>query len=181
MTYQIIYADPPWKFNRKKTGGKNNSGAQDKYPVMSIDDMCKMDVASLCAPDCALLMWYVSSQPDEALRLARAWGFTVKTMNAFVWVKKTVKGKPFFGMGNWTRAGSESMLLAVRGKPKVVSKSVRAVASHKILRHSEKPAVFRERIVELFGDVPRLEMFARCAPEGWDVFGNEVANGIKID
>mgnify|MGYP000444149453 CR=1 FL=1 len=34
--------------------------------------------------------------------------------------------------------------------------------------HSKKPDETRRRIVELLGDVPRLEMFARQKAEGWD-------------
>ncbi len=40
--------------------------------------------------------------------------------------------------------------------------------------HSKKPDVVRERIVELFGDLPRVELFARQQIEGWDSFGNEI-------
>ena len=43
-----------------------------------------------------------------------------------------------------------------------------------IERHSKKPDVVKDRIVELCGDVPRIELFARQATEGWDVWGNEV-------
>jgi N6-adenosine-specific RNA methylase IME4 len=32
----------------------------------------------------------------------------------------------------------------------------------------------------LFGDLPRVELFARYAAPGWDVFGNEVQNSIDI-
>lgn len=47
-------------------------------------------------------------------------------------------------------------------------------------KHSQKPDKFRRLVVELCGDVPRLEMFAREAHEGWDVFGNEAPNSIEI-
>ena len=36
----------------------------------------------------------------------------------------------------------------------------------------ELPEV-RERIVELFGDIPRIELFARESMSGWDCWGNE--------
>lgn len=32
----------------------------------------------------------------------------------------------------------------------------------------------RERIIELLGDVSRIELFARHEVEGWDCWGNEV-------
>jgi N6-adenosine-specific RNA methylase IME4 len=40
--------------------------------------------------------------------------------------------------------------------------------------HSKKPDKFAEDIVTLFGDVPRIELFARDAKEGWHAWGNEV-------
>ena len=48
-------------------------------------------------------------------------------------------------------------------------------------QHSKKPDIVRDRIVELMGDLPRLEMFARQAPAGWDVWGNEVLNDVWIE
>lgn len=178
--YKIIYADPPWSFNNKKTGGSMKSGADAQYATMSIDDLKQLDVKSICDEDCALVMWYVSSQPQEALDLVKAWGFTVKTMNGFIWNKLTAKGNAFFGMGFWTRAGAECALIATKGKPKTASRSVRQVINAKIGKHSEKPAAIRFAVTELFGDLPRLEMFARCAPDGWGVFGNEAPNSIEI-
>ena len=36
----------------------------------------------------------------------------------------------------------------------------------------------RNRIVELCGDIPRVELFARENHEGWDAWGNQVSNSI---
>ena len=41
------------------------------------------------------------------------------------------------------------------------------------MEHSRKPAEIRDRIVELCGDVPRIELFARQVADGWDRWGNE--------
>ncbi len=182
MKYKIILCDPPWKFNSVKTGGNMKSGAEAHYPTMTMDELKSMDVQSLCADDCLLVMWWVGSQPQEALDLCKAWGFTVRNMNGFVWNKLTVKGLPFFGMGFYTRAGSESALIAVRGKASylIADHGVRAVRSAVNKKHSKKPDEFRNDIVKMCGDVPRLEMFARQATEGWDVFGNEAPGSIEI-
>lgn len=179
--YNIIYADPPWSFNSVKTGGSMKSGAAANYPTMTLDQMKKLDVAAICEKDCVLIMWYVSSQPQEALDLVKAWGFTVKSMNCFIWQKLTTNLMPHFGMGYWTRAGAECALIAVRGKPKSENKAIRQVRAEMLGKHSEKPAVFRDEIVRLCGDLPRLEMFARCVPAGWDVWGNEVEKSLTID
>ena len=178
--YEIIYADPPWDFKNKKTGGSMSSGAASHYMTTDIESLKSLDVNSISAENCTLIMWYVGSMPQEAIDLVNAWGFTIKNMNGFVWRKLTAKGNPFFGMGFRTRAGSESAIIAIKGKPKVYSHSVRAVHSYPILKHSKKPELFRKRIVELCGDLPRLEMFAREPSDGWDVFGNEVSSSINI-
>ena len=180
--YNVIYADPPWKFGSKKTGGNMNSGAAQKYPVMKTVDICNMPVEKLAADDCLLVMWYVGAMPEDAIAVCKAWGFRVQNMNGFVWHKLTKNGNDVFGMGYVTRACSESALIGVKGKLKnlIKNRSVRAVISAQIEEHSRKPDVFRDAIDQLCGDVPRLEMFARQQSAGWDVFGNKVENSITI-
>lgn len=178
--YKVVYCDPPWKFNNKNTGGSMKSGADYHYPTMTIDDLCKLPVNEITDDDCVLFMWWVASQPNEAIKLVESWGFKIKTMTGFNWVKTTNSGKPFFGMGFWTRQGSEMCLIATKGKPKRIDASVRSVIFSENDKHSKKPDVFRKEIVKLMGDVPRLEMFAREQSDGWDVWGNEVNSTIDI-
>ena len=45
-TYEIIYADPPWRYSAKKVQG----AAENHYPTMSIDELCALPVAELAAP-----------------------------------------------------------------------------------------------------------------------------------
>lgn len=181
--YSVIYADPPWEFKSVKTGGSMKSGAAAKYQTMTLEQLKALDVASLCADDCLLVMWHVGSQPIEAVELCKAWGFKFSTMSGFVWVKLTsAELLPFFGMST-TRQGSESALIGFRGKMKnlIKCKSVRSVMAEAVGKHSEKPECFRKAIEKLCGDVPRLEMFARQASAGWNVFGNEVEGSITIN
>lgn len=178
--YKIIYCDPPWQFNNKRTGGSMKSGASSKYRVTGIETLKLLDVASITADDAILIMWYVSAMPQEALDLVKSWGFTLKNMNGFVWNKITKKGLPFFGMGFYTRAGSESAIIATKGKFRPASHSIRAVITSKVSEHSVKPESFREAVISLCGDLPRLEMFARKASDGWDVFGDQAPDSIKI-
>ena len=174
--YKVIYADPPWAFNSKKTGGSMTSGSEHQYKaVMSIDDLKKLPVADLADDSCLLVMWWVGSQPQEALDLCKAWGFKVANMNGFVWNKLTKHGLPFFGMGFYTRAGSESALIAVKGKASklICDHSVRAVRSAAVGKHSAKPHEFYDDIEKMTGS-KGIELFARNTKCGWDCFGNEV-------
>lgn len=78
-------------------------------------------------------------------------------------------------------SNAEVCLLGVKGKPIKASNRVSSIVITPREEHSKKPDVVRERIVELCGDIPRIEMFARQQTPGWDVYGNEVANSIKFN
>ena len=163
-------------------------GAASKYLTTSIEDLKKIPVNDVAADDAALFMWWVGAMPQEAIDLVHSWGFEIKNMNGIVWNKLTQNNKPFFGMGFYTRAGSESIVIATKGKFKPASRSVRAVFhaesqiqfEAKVYAHSSKPAQVRDMIVELCGDLPRLEMFARDQVPGWDCWGNEAPGSIEI-
>ena len=177
--YNIIYADPPWNYKDKALAG--NRGAGCKYNVMSTEDTKKLPVNELAAEDCMLFIWVTMPKLNEVFDLIEHWGFTYKTCG-FNWVKRNKRANTWFmGMGNWTRANSELCLLATKGKPKRVSASVLSVIDTPIEEHSKKPAIIREKIVELCGDLPRVELFARQKTEGWDVWGNEVESNIELD
>ena len=117
-------------------------------------------------------------QLPEALRLIEAWGFTYKSV-AFVWLKKNRKADSwFYGLGFWTRGNAEVCLLATRGHPKRQAANVHQFIISPIQEHSRKPEEAREKIVALMGDLPRVELFARQTPPGWDVWGNEVESTV---
>ena len=65
-------------------------------------------------------------------------------------------------------------MIAKMGNPKIISHSVRQNIYGVIGEHSEKPAETRDRIVELLGDLPRIELFAREHPAGWSAWGNKI-------
>jgi site-specific DNA-methyltransferase (adenine-specific) len=173
--FNIIYADPPWTYRR---GGKGS--AKRHYPLMKTEDICALPVGDLADEDCALFLWATMPLLPEAFEAIKAWGFTYKTA-AFTWCK-TNKNKDgyFIGLGNWTRANAEICLLAIRGKPKREAKNVPQLIAEPRREHSRKPDVARERIIALMGDLPRVELFARQAPKGWDVWGNEVTPTIDF-
>ena len=87
----------------------------------------------------------------------------------------------FFGLGNWTRSNAEICLLATRGKPKRQSARIHQLIISPVQSHSQKPQEVREKIVELLGDLPRIELFAREKTDGWDVWGNEVECDIDME
>jgi N6-adenosine-specific RNA methylase IME4 len=147
---------------------------------MALPEICALPVADIAAEDCALFLWVTYPNLPQAFEVIKAWGFVYKTA-AFTWVKRNKKSEGWFvGLGYWTRANAEVCLLATKGSPKRLSKGVRQIIDTPIERHSKKPDIARKRIVELLGDVPRIELFAREKAEGWDVFGNEVESDITL-
>ena len=170
--YSIVYADPPWSYIKQGRGA-----AANHYRTMELDAMQKLPVASLCAPNCALFMWGTYPNIEHMIPLGRAWGFEYKTI-AFQWIKTYANGVPFWGLGSWTRANSEGCFLFVKGKPKRLSASVHQVIYSPVRRHSEKPPEVRDRIRELLGPLPAIELFARSTVQGWDCWGSETLSGF---
>ena len=169
--YNIIYADPAWHYDKRNEGNRN---VQNKYNTLSFEDIYNLPVQQISAEDCVLFLWITYPKLLDCVKTIESWGFVYKTC-AFSWIKKNKKSDSLFiGMGNWTRANNEICLLATKGKPKRVSASVRQTIISPIEGHSKKPDCVRDRIVELCGDLPRIELFAREKTEGWDAWGNEV-------
>ncbi len=183
MKFKIIYADPAWSYNQ---GGRGST--EDHYEGMSIAEIQALPVSDIADDDAVLFLWVTWPFLAEGLATIRAWGFEYKTC-AFVWVKHHEKsGKKCVGGGFWTRANTEFCLIGVRGKkhPRRIDKSVRQLIETEpeefVLeaprgRHSAKPKEARARIVQLMGDVPRVELFARERIEGWHAWGDDSALG----
>lgn len=168
--YKIIYADPPWRYQDKGCNGN----CESHYKTMSIKDICNLPIKEIADKDCILFMWATYPLLKEALQVIEAWGFKYKSIG-FQWIKKNKRNEGwFYGLGRWTRGNTEPCLIATIGKPKRVSKAVFQIVESRIRGHSKKPDIIRDKIVELIGDLPRIELFARQRIKRWDVWGNEV-------
>lgn len=170
--FQIIYADPPWSYNDKS---KNRGGAERHYSTMNVEDIKKLPVNDIAEKDSLLFMWATFPLLPEALAVIESWGFKYKTCG-FTWVKQNKKSDGLYmGMGGYTRSNAEICLIAKKGKGlKRIDCSVRQTQIHRVQQHSKKPDAFRESISQLYGDVSKIELFARERFEGWLSWGNEV-------
>lgn len=171
--YKIIYADPPWQYRvySKKCQGRS---AENHYHTMNIKDIMALPVDKIADKDCILFLWITFPCLKEGIEVMERWGFKYKTCG-FNWVKRNKKKNTYFiGLGFWTRSNSEVCLIGTKGQPKHVSKSVSQICDARIMEHSKKPAEIRERIVELCGELPRIELFARDKVKGWDSLGDEI-------
>lgn len=172
--YNIIYADPPWNFNFRKRKGLSDAAKDNLYDTMEGQDIINLPFKELADDNCILFLWVMNSEIPLALKCIDEWGFKYKTV-AFTWVK-TTKNTYHFGGGNWTRSNPEICLLATKGKIKRLSASVRNLVFSRLREHSRKPDEIRDAIVELVGDLPKIELFARTETEGWDVWGNQTTS-----
>ena len=179
--YQIIYADPPWKYNdRRNKHTRFCGGAMVHYSVMDYKKIAKLPIEDLADDNCILFMWATYPNLIEAMYTIDAWGFTYKTIG-FNWVKTNKNnGKPFFGIGYYTKSNSECCLIGVKGKPKVIDNTVSQIVMTPRREHSRKPKEVKDNIVKLMGDLPRIELFAREKTKGWDSWGNEIKNDIEL-
>ncbi len=179
--YQIIYADPPWSYYNDSSAKPDCTTVKGMrrppYAVMSSQQIQSLPVASITADDCILFIWTTDYHLARCIQTIEAWGFVYKTV-AFAWQKQNKQGKPVCFMGAYTmKSGIELCLLATKGKNahKLVKRhNVRALIEAPRAEHSKKPNEARERIVELVGELPRIELFARQKTEGWDVWGDEI-------
>lgn len=166
-----ILADPPWRFLTRSEKGQDRS---PKYRTDRLDEIKKLPVENLAAPNSVLLVWCVDWALPEAIDLIETWGFTYKTV-AFTWTKQLAKGEGWhMGQGYWTRANPEMCLLGTKGHPTRLDAAVRQLVVHPIMEHSRKPDEVHDRIERLVGG-PYLELYARRVRPGWKCWGNEIA------
>lgn len=200
--YKIIYADPPWKYGSKELYGDKISGYKNGqrkrfanieriYPTLNIRELKKLPIKEIVDKNCVCFMWVTDSHLKEGIELLEAWGFKYKTV-AFVWLKKYKTGTRVLNFAPWTLKSTELCLLGIRGKMSQYKKAnnIQQFVEAERTSHSKKPDEVRKRIVDLFGDISRVELFARDngdknlfgenRMDGWDTWGNEVKSDIDL-
>ena len=173
--YQIIYGDPAWFYSmRNNPNTQFGLGNGGHYPMMKTKDICALNVYKITAEQCFLMLWTTCPKVEDALKVMKAWGFSYVTV-LFIWIKIDKRGNPMKGPGNYSQTNGEIVLL---GRTKKIYKVYSLAASQVILaprrKHSQKPDETRDRIIQIFGDRPRIELFARQKIKGWDCWGDEV-------
>ena len=164
--YRIIYADPPWKYGNAMP--EYVTEPQDYYLLMDTEDICNMPIKDIAEENSVLFLWSTSPHLPEALAVAAAWGFKYKT--TFIWDK--VK----HNMGHYNSVRHEILLVCTRGAcTPDVKKLFDSVVSIERTEHSKKPDYFKEIIETLYTHGNKIELFARAAADGWDLFGNQIA------
>lgn len=163
-TYDVIYADPAWKFKTYSAKGMSRS-ADNHHDTMTVDEIAALDVPA--GPHCVLFLWATAPMLLEALHTMKSWGFTYKTQMA--WDKRVQ------ATGYYVRNVHEPLLIGTIGKPKLPLPQNRpeSLLIERKRQHSRKPECSYRVIEQMYPDASRLEMFSRCHRAGWDAWGNE--------
>jgi N6-adenosine-specific RNA methylase IME4 len=177
--YQIIYADPPWTYPDNGSTTNSRGKGQQYYDIMTLDEIKALPIQQISDDNCYLFMWATGRRMKDCIAVLEAWGFEFYNI-VFTWIKKNKKSNSlFWGMGNVTRMNAEYVLLGKKGKLQRLNADVHSVIEAPIGKHSEKPTETRNRIIRLYGDIPRIELFARTKTIGWDVWGNDPKLELK--
>lgn len=202
--YEVIYIDPPWTYNDKASAGNRGSSFKyatmtlDQIKELPIHNIAEDNCALFM-----WVTWpfvFEAEKVVESWNEGQDSTFIYKTC-AFTWVKRNknfrknfkkylnslrkgnttitsiinlITTKYHWGMGHYTRSNSEFVLLFLKGNLKRKSAGVHQIIDYPVGDHSAKPPVVKDKIVELYGDLPRIELFARETTEGWDSWGLEV-------
>lgn len=141
---------------------------------MKYEEIAGLPISRISAENSVLFLWVTFPNLKEGINLFNDWGFAYKTLG-FSWIKTNQKnGKPFFGIGYYAKSNCEVCLMGIKGRIAPISNKISSCVISPRRQHSQKPDEVRNRIVELFGDKPRIELFARQQADGWDCWGNEV-------
>ena len=114
--YSVILADPPWDYGMANDRAPSRVIPQEKYPTMTTDAICAMDVPALAADDSMLFLWCPASRLPEGLRVMQAWGFEYSSN----WVWHKTGGKLHCGGGTAT-IHHEHLLVGKRGTGLTIS------------------------------------------------------------
>ena len=179
--YNVIYEDPAWRFEPRSRETGLDRAADNHYPTMSLDELRKLPVADIAAPDCALFMWTTVPFLAEALALIARRGFVYKSH--YIWDKTPWDGDAAEqnkivgrqGNGFWSRVNHEILLIATRGNPPCPAPGDNLPSVYREVagEHSAKPEYFARMIEGYFPNLPKIELNARAPRDGWDVWGNE--------
>ena len=172
--YQIIYADPPWDVKAGPPWASSGISQSLDYPSMSVGNIAALNVKSIAHENAHLYLWVINKYIEESYNIARCWGF--KPSCLLTWCKKP-NG---LGLGGTFSQTTEHLLFCRRGTLKATKRIDTTWFLGERAVHSRKPMLFMDMIIEVSGDLSRIELFSRRKALGWDCWGNEVESDIEL-
>lgn len=174
VPFRTILADPPWQFQNRTGKVAPEHKRLNRYPTMTLDDICDLPVSEVAADTAHLYMWVPNALLPDGLKVMEAWGFQYKSN--LVWHKiRKDGGSDGRGVGFYFRNVTELILFGVRGKNARTEppgrRQVNMIQTRK-REHSRKPDEQYD-LIETCSPGPYLELFARGEREQWTSWGNQ--------
>lgn len=169
--FQVVYLDPPWKFEARSENGMDRS-AENHYPTMEFKDIIEAKPA--LADKAVVFLWVTNPFLAHAFDLLTAWDLTYKSN--MVWHKDKM------GTGYWNRQNHEILIIATteKGFPAPAAEDLMpSCETFPRGKHSEKPTEYAEWIEKVYPTAKKLEMYCRSPREGWEHWGNE-SSGVSL-
>jgi N6-adenosine-specific RNA methylase IME4 len=165
--YQIIYADPPWKFIDRTP--RESLSSSNQYSTMDMDELASLPIHKITANSSILFLWVPTSMMIPGIKVMESWGFSYKTK--LYWVK-TVK----LGTGYYFRNQLEELWVGVQHGVRAFHMPIRNYIEKTPTKHSVKPLEFIgviDQVAEKLNIKTKIELFARTCNDGWDCVGLE--------
>lgn len=179
--HEIVYLDPPWP--RSPCGT-----AKTPYKTMTWEELFDFDLGAWLARDAVVFCWVTGPTHLRECAVLSHWcdRFGLHEAGiAYIWIKTTKAGQPVKASGprpkGVKQVHSDHVIMLTtrkRGRvfPLLTQRQEQLIYAPKNRpgQHSRKPPETRDRIVELYGDRSRVELFSREEVEGWNAFGDEL-------
>lgn len=177
--YDFASIDSPWRW-RNWSIQNNWRSPEAKYSTMALNQIAKLPVPELLAPNGVVLVW--TTWPliaEQSLIVQNAWGLSVRTGGA--WFKRSKSGKLRVGTGFIFRSVCEPFLICAkkghklrgRGALNLVEMLSDLGMDGLAREHSRKPEEVYQLIESMTPGWRRADVFSRQRRPGWDSFGNE--------
>ena len=185
MKYDLIYIDPPWHYNSKKSWWEMKDktkiwwGAEKHYRLMKDKELIefKKTIDEYSNNNCIMFMWVTMPRLDFWIDLMKLWWFKYKTV-AFSWVKTNKNWTYRFNPWYYTASNIELCIIWIKGKNNWLFKPAKAminqIIAEPLREHSRKPDKVRENIEIMYPNHSKIEIFARTETEWWWVFWEEI-------
>ena len=168
--YRCIVIDPPWPMQKIERIERPNQGKSLDYPTWNLEQIGELPVPKLAADDgCHVFLWTTHRFLHDAFHIFESWG--VRYVCMFVWHKPGG-----FQPQSLPQYNCEPVLYGRLGASQFLDTSGLFLCFNAPRNgHSVKPDEFYDMLKRVCAE-PHLDMFARRKREGFEIWGDEVAN-----
>ena len=177
--FATVLADPPWRHSNRTGKSAAEHSRLARYSTMSLDEICALPIADLCASRSHLYIWAPNSMLPAAFQVVKSWGFTYKTYQVWHKIRKD-GGSDGRCMGFYVRDVTELLLFGTRTPRKhetfrtgPAGRRMPSLFAEPKREYARKPEAAYERIEQL-SPGPYLELFARHLRPGWSSWGDQL-------